>query len=72
MALLAPNLLDAIYHGPMWTYPASPPYGGISGDETDPGRHAKPRYDHVLDIIQGYLVNEGKRLEGKHRQRHHT
>lgn len=51
-------------YGPMWAYPAVA--------VTDPGRHAKPEYDLGLDIIQGYLVAEGKRLEGKHRTRRST
>jgi len=34
--------------------------------------HGKPHYDLGLDIIRGYLVAEGKRLEGKHRTRRST
>jgi hypothetical protein len=34
--------------------------------------HGKPHYDPGLDIIRGYLVAEGTRLEGKHRTRRST
>ena len=68
---------------PRWTYPTpvglvpgspavywKPPYAGFSRAVTAP--HGKPVYDLVLDIIRGYLVAEGKRLEGKHRIRRST
>jgi len=70
-------------NAPMWYHPAwtagvdgsyswNPPYVIDAAPVPDTGRHAKPEYDHGLDMIQGYLVAEGKHSEGKHRQRHHT
>jgi len=46
-----------------------PPFRGAAA-VTAP--HGKPRYDLGLDVIRGYLVAEGKRLEGKHRYRRST
>ena len=55
--------------GPIWAFSPLEPvhYPVLIGT----GRHAK-QYDRVLDIIQGYLVGEGKRIEGKHRKNLYT